>query len=327
MVHNPTSAIQKRKAIYGVDGYNAAMKKELEHMTTVGDAIHLGAEFFEAAGLYFGHGTDNAWDESLSLVLYALSLPWDVDASVQERQLTEVEQYVIAALFERRIKERVPAAYLTGEAWFAGIPFHVDERVLVPRSPIAELIESEFAPWLSDAPQTILDLCTGSGCIGIACALYLPEAHVTLSDISTEALAVASQNIARYELEDRVEILESDLFNGLQQQRFDLIVSNPPYVDAEDLADMPAEYHHEPEIGLASGLDGLDFTRRLLSEAPDHLTEQGVLIVEVGNSWVALEEAYPEVPFLWLEFERGGHGVFLLTAQQLRDCRTMFGAV
>ncbi len=303
------------------------MKKALEHMTTVGDAIHHGAELFEAAGLYFGHGTDNAWDESLSLVLYALSLPWNVEASVQSRQLTEAEQSVIAALFERRIDERVPAAYLTGEAWFAGVPFYVDQRVLVPRSPIAELVESEFTPWLPDAPQTILDLCTGSGCIGIACALYLPEAHVTLSDISTDALAVASQNIARYELEERVETLESDLFSSLQQQRFDLIVSNPPYVDAEDLADMPAEYHHEPEIGLASGLDGLDFTRRLLSEAPDHLTEQGVLIVEVGNSWVALEEAYPEVPFLWLEFERGGHGVFLLTAQQLRDCRTMFGAV
>ena len=296
-------------------------------MTTVGAAIHLGAEQFEAAGIYFGHGTDNAWDESLSLVLFALSLPWDVDASIQERQLTEQEQSVIASLFERRVNERVPAAYLTGEGWFAGLPFHVDERVLVPRSPIAELIESEFIPWLSESPQTILDLCTGSGCIGIACALYLPESTVTLSDISREALVVARQNIARYELEDRVVTLESDLFNGLQHQRFDLIVSNPPYVDAEDLADMPAEYHHEPEIGLASGLDGLDFTRRLLSEAPDYLTEQGVLIVEVGNSWVALEDAYPDVPFLWLEFERGGHGVFMLTAQQLRDCHTMFSAV
>ncbi len=289
-------------------------------MGTVGEAIRLGAQYFDEAGLYFGHGTDNAWDESLSLVLYALSLPWDVDASVQQRELSEAEQTCIASLFDRRVEERLPAAYLTGEAWFAGIPFHVDQRVLVPRSPIAELIESEFVPWLAAEPVHILDLCTGSGCIGIACALYLPQSRVTLSDISAAALAVARQNIDRYDLADRVTAVESDLFAELQQQRFDLIVANPPYVDQEDLADMPAEYHHEPEIGLASGLDGLDFTRRLLVEAADHLTEQGVLIVEVGNSWVALEDAYPEVPFLWLEFARGGHGVFLLTAQQLRDC-------
>ncbi|MEZ5529066.1 MAG: 50S ribosomal protein L3 N(5)-glutamine methyltransferase [Porticoccaceae bacterium] len=296
-------------------------------MLTVGEAIRLGAERFEAAGLFFGHGTDNSWDEALCLVLYVLSLPWDVDPSVQDRELSQDEQTRIEHLFDRRIQERLPAAYLTGEGWFAGIPFHIDQRVLVPRSPIAELIENEFSPWLSRIPETMLDLCTGSGCIGIACALYLPETRVTLSDISSDALAVARQNITRYDLEDRVVAVESDLFGGLQGQRFDLIVSNPPYVDAEDLADMPAEYHHEPEIGLASGVDGLDFTRRLLEQAEQHLTEEGVLIVEVGNSWVALDEAFPDVPFLWLDFERGGHGVFQLTARQLRDCRDALGVV
>ena len=290
---------------------------------TVGEAIRYGAEQFDAAGLYFGHGTDNAWDESLFLVLHCLSLPWDVDPSVQEQQLTEDEWGDIQALFERRMRERIPAAYLIGEAWFAGVPFFVDSRVLVPRSPIAELIENEFHPWLTEAPDSILDLCTGSGCIGIACALYLERARVTLSDISHEALAVAEKNIARYGLQERVTVIESDLFDGLGSQRFDLIVSNPPYVDAKDIASMPDEYHHEPAIGLASGNDGLDFTRRLLVQAESHLTAMGVLIVEVGNSWEALEEAYPQIPFLWLEFEHGGHGVFMLTALQLREYRSV----
>lgn len=322
-MHNPTSGTQKRKAICGAAGYNSAMNNTPENPCTLGEAIRYGAEQFDAASLYFGHGTDNAWDESLSLVLHCLSLPWDVDPSVQERQLTEDEWCSIKALFERRITERIPAAYLIGEAWFAGVPFWVDSRVLVPRSPIAELIENEFYPWLSQPPKTILDLCTGSGCIGIACALYLEGAAVTLSDISQEALAVAEKNIARYALEERVTAIESDLFDGLGSQRFDLIVSNPPYVDAQDIASMPDEYHHEPPIGLASGNDGLDFTRRLLIQAESHLTDEGVLIVEVGNSWEALEEAYPQVPFLWLELERGGHGVFMLTALQLREYRSV----
>lgn len=295
------------------------MKKMPKNVCSVGEAIRHGAEQFDTAGLFFGHGTDNAWDESLSLVLYSLSLPWDVDPSIQKRQLTEDEWNTIKALFERRVKERIPAAYLIGEAWFAGLPFFVDSQVLVPRSPIAELIENEFHPWLPQPPNRILDLCTGSGCIGIACALYMEDTEVTLSDISPEALSVAEKNISRYGLEGRVTAVTSDLFDGLVSQRFDLIVSNPPYVDAEDITSMPDEYRHEPAIGLASGHDGLDFTRRLLAQAEKHLTEEGVLIVEVGNSWAALETAYPRVPFLWLEFEHGGHGVFLLTAQQLRE--------
>lgn len=287
-------------------------------LTTVRDFIRWGASRFSAEGLYFGHGTDNAWDEAVQLVLHALHLP--VQTSRQEwldAKLTEPERKAVADLLQRRIAERVPAAYLTGEAWFCGLRFHVDARVLVPRSPIAELIEAGFEPWVEGEPERVLDLCTGSGCIGIACAYALPEAHIDLSDVSPEALDVARRNIREHQLQERVTAIESDLFSGLSGRRYDLIVSNPPYVDANDLASMPAEYHAEPEQGLGSGDDGLDFTRRLLAEAGEYLTEEGVLVVEVGNSQAALERAFPQIPFTWVEFERGGHGVFVLTARAL----------
>lgn len=300
------------------------MQNTPESPVTIGNYIQRGSNLFDQAGLFFGHGTDNAWDESLTLVLFALSLPGDSDSGILERPVSPEEAAVITRLFDRRINERLPAAYLTGEAWFAGFKFSIDPRVLVPRSPIAELIETQFQPWLITPPMSILDLCTGSGCIGIACAHYFPEANVTLSDISTDALAVANKNIRLHQLNHRASTVHSDLFAGLGSQRFDLIVSNPPYVDTKDLASMPNEYHHEPKIGLASGDDGLDFTRQLLLEAGEHLNEQGTLIVEVGNSWVALEEMFPQVPFMWLEFERGGHGVFLITAKQLSTHREEF---
>jgi ribosomal protein L3 glutamine methyltransferase len=239
-----------------------------------------------------------------------------------DARLIRAERERVVANIQRRISERIPAAYITGQAWFAGMPFVVDERVLVPRSPIAELIQKQFSPWLDEAPQQILDLCTGSGCIGIACAYAFPDAEVQLSDISFDALAVAEENILQHGLEDRVFALQSDLFENLQGQRFDLIVSNPPYVDAEDMASLPQEYHAEPELGLASGVDGLDFTRRLLGGVLDYLSDNGVLVVEVGNSWPALEAAYPQLPFTWVEFERGGHGVFVLTAADLRKARS-----
>lgn len=288
-------------------------------LISIRDYIRWGASQFNAAGLFFGHGTDNAWDEALQLVLHGLHLSLPLNSEVLDARLTLSERKDVITLLRRRMDDRVPAAYLTGTAWFAGLPFKVDERVLVPRSPIAELIEDQFAPWLLRQPEYILDLCTGSGCIGIACAYVFPEAAVDLSDISVDALAVAQRNIDIHEVGHRVRAIESDLFSELAELRYDLIVSNPPYVDAEDLAEMPAEYRAEPALGLASGVDGLDFTRRLLREALNHLTEEGVLIVEVGNSCVALEEAFPELPFTWLEFRRGGHGVFLLTAAQLHE--------
>lgn len=300
------------------------MKNEHNSLQTVGDFIQWGASRFEEAGLFFGHGSDNPWDESLTLVLHALSLPWDSDSEILEKTISVEDETAIRRLFYRRINEKIPAAYITGEVWFAGFKFLVDSRVLVPRSPIAELIESEFSPWLVKSPSSILDLCSGSGCIGIACAHYFPKSTVTLSEISTDALTVAGENIALHQLSQRVVAVESDLFDGLDEKRYDLIVTNPPYVDAEDLASMPKEYHHEPAIGLASGFDGLDFTRRLLREAVDHLSDEGVLVVEVGNSWVALNDAFPDVPFMWLEFERGGHGVFLVTAEQLKAHREKF---
>lgn len=291
----------------------------LVDLVTIRDYIRWAVSQFTAAGLYFGHGTDNAWDEAEYLVLHAIHLLPPLDDIWLDSRLTLTERSNILALLSQRINDRVPAAYLTGRAWFAGLPFKVDERVLVPRSPIAELIQKHFEPWLATEPQYILDLCTGSGCIGIACAYAFPEAEVDLVDISADALAVARDNIAEHELTERVNTYQSDLFSNVPGRRYDLIVSNPPYVDAEDLAAMPAEYHAEPAVGLSSGIDGLDFTRRLLSEVANHLTEEGILICEVGNSWAALEEAFPDVPFIWLEFEHGGHGVFMLSAEVLRS--------
>ncbi len=299
------------------------MSSPVHPFKTVRDYIRWGASRFAQAGLYFGHGTDNAWDEAAQLVLHAIHLSDQYrNPHLLDARLTPEEGEQVLALLQARLERRVPAAYLTGEAWFAGLRFVVDKRVLVPRSPLAELIQQGFEPWLPEPPRRILDLCTGSGCIGIACAYAFPDARVDLSDISEDALAVARHNIGEHGLGDRVRAHSSDLFAGLQGQVYDLIVSNPPYVDARDLAAMPAEYHAEPAIGLASGDDGLDFTRRLLSEAAAHLSDQGVLIVEVGNSAEALSQAYPQLPFTWLEFEQGGHGVFLLNAQDLKDTTT-----
>ncbi len=291
---------------------------------TVEQILTEGQLLFETSDLYFGHGTDNAWDEAVFLVFYALDLPPDADRSVLNQQLTDIQCKAIHQHFEQRIRDRIPAAYLTGRAWFCGLPFAVDKRVIIPRSPIAELIMSGFHPWCSTEPQRLLDLCTGSGCIGIACAYAFENAEVVLSDICADALQVAQQNIQQHDLAARVSAVQSDLFENLADQKFDLIVSNPPYVDADDYASMPDEYFHEPELALASGNDGLDFTRRLLREAHDYLTEHGVLIVEVGNSGEALDRLFPSVPFLWLEFSEGDGGVFLLTRDQLLEHRESF---
>lgn len=287
---------------------------------TIEDLLKQGCALFEESDLYFGHGTDNPWDEAVFLLSAVLDLPPQADRSLLHQKVTQAQQEQIQALYTKRIEERVPAPYLTQQAWFCALPFYVDQRVIIPRSPIAELIYNQFRPWCTTAPDRILDLCTGSGCIGIACAYAFEKAQVVLSDISTDALAVAAINIANHGLEHRVTALQSDLFDQLavgDNHQFDLIVSNPPYVDAEDLASMPEEYRHEPGLALASGSDGLDITRRLLRQAVNYLSEQGVLLVEVGNSAVALERAFPTVPFTWLEFEQGGEGVFVLTREQL----------
>jgi ribosomal protein L3 glutamine methyltransferase len=274
----------------------------------------------ERSDVYFGHGTDNAWDEAAQLVLSVAELPLDSGDAVLPRPLDDAAVTRLRELLQRRVFEHVPLPYLLGQAWFAGLAFHCDTRAIIPRSPIAELILNEFQPWYSGAgPERILDLCCGGGCIGLATAHNFPDARVDLVDIDNEALALARENAKLLGVADRVTIRHSDLFAALADVRYDLILSNPPYVDAADLASMPAEYQHEPELALRSGADGLDLTRRILSSAHEFLRDTGLLIVEVGNSWAALEEVYPHVPFTWVEFEHGGEGVFTLTAAELQQ--------
>lgn len=288
---------------------------------TIRDFLRWAVSQFNEAGLFYGHGTDNSWDEALALILHSLHLPYDINPAVLDARLTLSEREKLSQLIQRRVQERIPTAYLTHEAWFAGLPFYVDERVLIPRSPIAELIENQFQPWLTEPVDTILDLCTGSGCIAIACAKAFPESVVDATDISPDALAVAKINLLRHEVDEQVHLIQADLFDGLEEKQYDLIVSNPPYVNAIEMADLPAEFHHEPRLGLAAGEEGLDIVTRILQQAKKYLSPQGILVVEVGNSEYALSEKYPHAPFTWLEFQRGGGGVFLLTAEQLADVR------
>lgn len=297
---------------------NELLAESIEHLQTLLDILRFGVSQFNAAELYYGHGTDNAWDEAVQIALSCLHINEHHSAKMLNAQILPSERKAILELFQRRINERIPAAYLTHKAIFAGLPFYVDERVLVPRSPIAELIEQGFAPWLTENKvQNVLDLCTGSGCIAIACCHAFPDARVVGIDLSDDALAVAQINREQHELTAQLTLLKSDLFAELGDQRFDLIVSNPPYVDAHDLSTMPAEYQREPELGLAAGEDGLNIVKRILKNARKHLTEEGILVVEVGNSAEALVRQFPQLPFIWLEFERGGDGVFLLHAEHL----------
>ncbi len=303
----------------GSDSTDIQTTDILDELSSLGDFVRWGSSRFREAGLVFGHGTNNALDEAFYLVTHALHLPHEIPPYMMNAQLTRHEREQVVALLQKRISTRQPAPYLTHEAWFAGLPFYVDERVLIPRSPIAELIEAGFAPWVDGAKVSrILDLCTGGACIAIASALAFPFAQVDATDLSADALRVAAKNVERHQVGDHLDLHQGDLFAGLAGRRYDIIVSNPPYVDAEDMAALPDEFRHEPALALASGQDGLDITRRILQQAGDYLTPEGVLIVEVGNSAAALMEAYPQLPFTWLEFERGGTHVFLLTAEQLR---------
>lgn len=299
---------------------------DIPELQTILDLIRWGASRFVQADLHFGHGTDNALDEAAYLASHALHLPPDLPRDYLQAHITPAERERTLELFERRLRERRPAAYLTRQAFFAGLDFYVDERVLVPRSPLAELIEREFTPWVDpDGVQRVLDLCTGSGCIGIACAYAFPEAEVELTDVSADALAVAWINIERHRLQPRVQARKADLFEGLEVgDVFDIIVSNPPYVSREEMAGLPPEYRAEPALGLAAGEEGLDMALRILRGAPKFLRSGGILVVETGNSDHALARRFPQVPFAWLEFEHGGHGVFLLTAEQLEEYATVF---
>jgi ribosomal protein L3 glutamine methyltransferase len=287
-------------------------------LSTIIDFIRWGASRFNEAKLTFGHGNDSAIDEATQLVLHALHLPPDTPPVYGAAHLTAEERSKVLELFRRRIHERRPAAYLTGTGWFAGLAFEVDERVLVPRSPIAELILAGFEPWLGGREvHRVLDLCTGSGCIGIATAVHHPYWQVDVADISAGALELARRNASELDVADRVRVLESDLFRGLTGERYELIVTNPPYVPAADVPALPPEYQFEPSLGLASGTDGLDIPLRILAAAPAHLSDEGLLICEVGDSEVALAALLPQVPFAWVEFKVGQMGVFVLERDDL----------
>lgn len=298
-------------------------------LLTLRDFLRWTTSRFLEAGLFYGHGNDDAFNEASQLILSSLNLPvHELPEMFLDARLSSSEKSHLLALVQKRIEQRIPLPYLTHEAWFAGLPFYVDERVLIPRSPFAELIDNQFQPWLENPTSVnrILDLCTGSGCIAIALALAFPEAQVDAVDISADALAVAQINIHKHDLQDQVQAIQSDCWQSLSpKQQYDLIISNPPYVGADEMAGLPAEYRHEPTAALEAADNGLALVRGILLHAADYLSDEGLLFVEVGNSDLAVDAAWPEMAFLWLEFELGGHGIFMLDKPQCIEFRRKYG--
>jgi ribosomal protein L3 glutamine methyltransferase len=290
-------------------------------LITVRDYLRYAVSHFNAAGLFFGHGSDNAWDEAVYLILHTLHLPSDRLEPFLDARLLAGERAALLRIIHRRCEERLPAAYLTNEAWLGEHRFYVDQRVIVPRSFIAELLEEQLCPWVEDpdAIGSVLDLCTGSGCLAILSALAFPAAQIDAVDLSKDALLVARRNVDDYGLADQIELIASDAFGALANRRYDLIISNPPYVDAQSVAALPQEYLHEPVMALGSGEDGLDLTRVILAQAKRHLNPEGLLVVEIGHNREALEAAFPTMPFIWLETRAGNEFVFLLRAADLPD--------
>jgi ribosomal protein L3 glutamine methyltransferase len=291
---------------------------QYDGLESIIDFVRWGGSLFTKSELFFGHGTDNAFDEAKLLTFHVLQLPQNIPDNYWSARLTHVEKQQVTELFRLRIETRKPAAYLTGEAWFAGLRFIVSEATLVPRSPIAELIAKRYRPWVNpDEVTDVLDMCTGSGCIGIASLQAFPNAEVDLVDISVDALEIAQQNVEQFGLQEFAHPIQSDLFSNLQGKQYDLIVSNPPYVDEIEMTHLPEEFQREPALGLAAGKDGLDLVRKILAEAPKYLKDDGVLIVEVGVSQYYMEQEYPELPLYWFEFEHGGEGVFAIQKSEL----------
>ena len=290
-----------------------------EELVTVRDWLRWAVSRFNEAGLHFGHGTDNAWDEAVWIVLATLHLPRDTLEPFLDARITGSERHALLERLQQRVVHRLPAAYLLNEAWLGEFRFHVDPRVIVPRSYFAELLEDGFAPWI-EHPESVasaLDLCTGSGCLAIVMAHAFPNAAVDAIDISPEALEVARRNIADYGLEDRVHAIESDLFAKAKGRRYDLIICNPPYVTAAAMEALPAEYRHEPALALAAGRDGLDVVRRILAQARKHLNPRGVIAIEVGHNQELVTEAFPDLPAVWLDTEHADGKVFVLTREDL----------
>ncbi|WWP02528.1 MAG: 50S ribosomal protein L3 N(5)-glutamine methyltransferase [Candidatus Dasytiphilus stammeri] len=289
----------------------------VNNMHTIQDILQWTVRYFSTKKIFYGHGTNNPWDEAVTLVFSTLSLPLNLSMNIYSRLTTIMERKRIVRLVIRRVNERIPVAYLTNKAFFCGYEFYIDERVLIPRSPIGELIEIQLSSLLNNKPKYILDMCTGSGCIAIACSYAFPTARIDAVDISVDALAVTEHNIAIHGVKKIVKPILSDLFNNLKPKNYDLIIANPPYVKTDDIKKLPKEYNFEPAIGLAAGIDGLDIIRRILSRASDYLADNGILICEVGSNQSYLIDQYPNIPFIWLDFNYGGVGVFMVKKKQL----------